>query len=197
MSTYFLVVFICRSQNGDILKNNTPVSSPFLMPGHPFPLAAAAAAAAAAGIPVSLPNPTSAINKDKPEIPGLPGYPFPFFRPPVNNVMNQVTQTQQALLTMMRNAQAHQKELKRSAATKREDQSALDLTSIDSPPPPKRIRRNTDTDTASSVSNTVSLCSLVSPCSHEAKEVKSWSVEDVCKFVGTVELCQPFVEVNI
>ena len=90
-----------------------------------------------------------------------------------------------------------QKELKRSAATKREDPSALDLTSIDSPPPPKRIRRNTDPDTASSVSNTVSLCSLVSPCSHEAKEVKSWSVEDVCKFVGTVELCQPFVEVNI
>ena len=160
-------------------------------------LSQAATAAAAAGIPVSLPNPTSSINKDKPEIPGLPGYPFPFFRPPANNVMNQVTQTQQALLTMMRNAQAHQKELKRSAATKREDPSALDLTSIDSPPPPKRIRRNTDPDTASSVSNTVSLCSLVSPCSHEAKEVKSWSVEDVCKFVGTVELCQPFVEVNI
>ena len=77
--------FIYSTQNGEAIKSNNTAAAaaattPFLMPGHPFPLAAAAAAAAAAGIPVSLPNPTSAV-KDKPDLP-LPGYPFPFFRPP-------------------------------------------------------------------------------------------------------------------
>ena len=41
------------------------------------------------------------------------------------------------------------------------------------------------------------MCNLVSPCSHEAKEAKNWSVEQVCRFVSTVEHCQPFVEVCI
>jgi len=202
------------SPNGDILKNintssNTAAASasPFLMPGgHPFPLAAAAAAAAAAGIPVSLPTPTSAvITKDKQDLP-VPSYPFPFFRSP-NNVMNQVTQTQQALLTMMRNAQ--QQQLKRPNKKSDETPPALDLSSESvhqAPPPTKRIRRgssdtaptNTDNNTTTSTNNissySVSLCNLVSPCSHEAKEVKTWSIEDVCKFVSSVELCQPFVE---
>ena len=128
-----------------------------------------------------------------------------FFRPP-NNVINQVTQTQQALLTMMRNAQQQQKEqqqqLKRP--NKKSDETpALDLSSESAQPPTKRIRRgSSDTvvvaDNASNhTSSSVSLCNLVSPCSHEAKEVKTWSIEDVCKFVASVELCQPFVEVRI
>ena len=86
-----------------------PSPSPFgFMPGNPSQLAAAAAAA---GLPVSLPNTTSAVKADN---------PFPFFRPP-QNVMDQVTQTQQALLSMMRTAQQQaqqqllQKDLKRPA----------------------------------------------------------------------------------
>ena len=134
-----------------------------------------------------------------------------FYRSP-NNVMNQVTQTQQALLTMMRNAQQQQKEqqqqLKRPNKKSDETPPALDLSSESvhqAPPPTKRIRRgssdtaptNTDNNTTSTnnTSSSVSLCNLVSPCSHEAKEVKTWSIEDVCKFVSSVELCQPFVEV--
>ena len=115
--------------------------------------------------------------------------------------MNQVTQTQQALLTMMRNAQQQkdhqqqqqqqaQQQTKRSANKK--DDHVLDLSAESTPA--KRIRKSsggTDSNTSA-----VSLCSLVSPCSHEAKEVKTWSVEDVCKFVASVELCQPFVEVS-
>ena len=118
--------------------------------------------------------------------------------------MNQVTQTQQALLTMMRNAQQQkdhhqqqqqaqqqaQQQTKRSANKK--DDHVLDLSAESTPA--KRIRQSsggTDSNTSA-----VSLCSLVSPCSHEAKEVKTWSVEDVCKFVASVELCQPFVEVS-
>ena len=88
-----------------------PSPSPFgFMPGNPFQLAAAAAAA---GLPVSLPNTSSAVKADN---------PFPFFRPP-QNVMDQVTQTQQALLSMMRTAQQQaqqqllQKDLKRPAPT--------------------------------------------------------------------------------
>ena len=98
--------------NGDIFKPSNPTMpspSPFgFMPGNPFQLAAAAAAA---GLPVSLPNTTSAVKADN---------PFPFFRPP-QNVMDQVTQTQQALLSMMRTAQQQaqqqllQKDLKRPA----------------------------------------------------------------------------------
>merc|ERR1711976_596383 len=155
------------------------------MPGHPFPLAAAAAAAAAAGLPA-----TSTAVKDN---------PFPFFRPP-QNMMEQVTQTQQALLNMMRNAQQQQQHLqqqqkehlKRAATStsitpKKDD--VLDLSS--SSPSPKRARKSSgETDPSS----TVSLCNLVSPCSHEAREVKSWTTEDVCKFVSSVEHCQPFVE---
>ena len=129
--------------------------------------------------------------------------------------MNQVTQTQQALLTMMRNAQQQQKEQQQQQQLKRpnkksvETPPALDLSSESvhqAPPPTKRIRRgssdtaptNTDINTTSTnntSSSSVSLCNLVSPCSHEAKEVKTWSIEDVCKFVSSVELCQPFVEV--
>ena len=174
------------TQNGE----NSAAASPFLMSGHPFPLAAAAAAAA--GIPVSLPAPTSAVvSKEKPNLP-LPGYPFPFFRPQ-NNVMNQVTQTQ-ALINMMRNVQQQkdqqqaQQQLKRPAS--RKDDLILDLSAESAPA--KRIRRSSDT-TDSNTPN-VSLCNLVSPCSHEAKEVKTWNVDDVCKFVASVELCQPFVE---
>ena len=96
-------------------------------------------------------------------------------------------------------------------AYKKSDETppALDLSSESvhqAPPPTKRIRRgssdtaptNTDNNTTSTnntSSSSVSLCNLVSPCSHEAKEVKTWSIEDVCKFVSSVELCQPFVEV--
>lgn len=87
-----------------------PSPSPFgFMPGNPFQLAAAAAAA---GLPVSLPNTSSAVK--------AADNPFPFFRPP-QNVMDQVTQTQQALLSMMRTAQQQaqqqllQKDLKRPA----------------------------------------------------------------------------------
>ena len=144
------------------------------MPGHPFPLAAAAAAAAAAGQPALKDN------------------PFPFFRPP-QNMMEQVSQTQQALLNMMRNAQQQQqlqqqqKDLKRAKIQK---DDALDLSS--NSPSPKRARKSS----GETESSTISLCNLVSPCSHEAKEVKSWSIEDVCKFVSTIEHCQPFVEVN-
>ena len=173
---------------GEMFKNTSlPASNPFLMPGHPFPIAAAAAAAAAAGLPA-----TSTAVKDN---------PFPFFRPP-QNMMEQVTQTQQALLNMMRNAQQQQQHLqqqqkehlKRAATStsitpKKDD--VLDLSS--SSPSPKRARKSSgETDPSS----TVSLCNLVSPCSHEAKEVKSWTTEDVCKFVSSVEHCQPFVEVN-
>ena len=121
--------------------------------------------------------------------------------------MEQVTQTQQALLNMMRNAQQQQQlqqqqqkeHLKRAAAAaaatasltpKKED--VLDLSS--SSPSPKRARKSSSSEPA--LVDTVSLCNLVSPCSHEAREVKSWSVDDVCQFVSSVELCQPFVEVN-
>ena len=89
------------------------------MPGNPFQLAAAAAAA---GLPVGLPNTSSAV---KPE------NPFPFFRPP-QNVMDQVTQTQQALLSMMRSAQQQaqqqlqQKDLKRPAPQQQQSAPVLE-----------------------------------------------------------------------
>lgn len=134
-----------------------PTPHPFFLPGNPFQLAAAAAAA---GLPVSLPGASNS----------------PFFRPPVaQNVMDQMSQTQQALLNMMRSAQT-QKDLKRKS-----ESNALDLS------PRENSKR--------SKSSEISLCNLVSPCSHEAKEVKSWTVEDVCQFVASVELCSPFVEV--
>ena len=124
--------------------------------------------------------------------------------------MSQVTQTQQALLTMMRNAQQQHKEqqqqqqLKRPKDKKSDETPALDLSSESAQPPIKRIRRGSSENTATenntsnnTSSSSVSLCNLVSPCSHEAKEVKTWSIGDVCKFVASVELCQPFVEVRI
>ena len=66
-------------------------------------------------------------------------------------------------------------------------------------PSPKRSRRKSSDNTSSGAdqASTVSMCNLVSPCSHEAKEAKNWSVEQVCRFVSTVEHCQPFVEVCI
>ena len=178
-----------------------PSPSPFFMPGNPFQLAAAAAAA---GLPVSLPNSSSAVKAEN---------PFPFFRPP-QNVMDQVTQTQQALLSMMRTAQQHQqqlsqqKDLKRpappaqilppppnvAAVAPKKDSDALDLSS--GSPSPKRSRRKSSENASGDQSSTVSLCNLVSPCSHEAKEVKNWGVEQVCRFVSSVEHCQPFVEVR-
>ena len=122
--------------------------------------------------------------------------------------MSQVTQTQQALLSMMRNVQQQQKEqqqqqLKRPKDKKSDETPALDLSSESAQPPIKRIRRGssentaTENNTSNNTSSSVSLCNLVSPCSHEAKEVKTWSIGDVCKFVASVELCQPFVEVRI
>ena len=57
-------------------------------------------------------------------------------------------------------------------------------------------RKSSENASNADQSSTVSLCNLVSPCSHEAKEVKNWSVEQVCRFVSTVEHCQPFVEVS-
>ena len=105
-----------------------PTPSPFFMPGNPFQLAAAAAAA---GLPVSLPNTSSAV---KPE------NPFPFFRPP-QNVMDQVTQTQQALLSMMRTAQQQaqqqqlqQKDLKRPAPPPQQSTPILEATSRSAAP---------------------------------------------------------------
>lgn len=146
--------------NGDVFKPNP---SPFFLPGNPFQLAAAAAVAG--GLPVN----------------------SPFFRPPnaANNVIEQMSQTQQALLNMMRTASAaaaQQKDLKRP---KKEEQP-VDL----SPSPPSKKQRK-------SCEESVSACNLVSPCSHEAKEVKKWNVDEVCDFVASVELCQPFAEVNI
>ena len=66
-------------------------------------------------------------------------------------------------------------------------------------PSPKRSRRKSSDNASSGAdqASTVSMCNLVSPCSHEAKEAKNWSVEQVCRFVSTVEHCQPFVEVCI
>ena len=170
------------------------------MPNNPFQLAAAAAAA---GLPVNVPNATPNLKDNHTT--------FPFFRPP-QNVMEQVTQTQQALLNMMRTAQQSQqlKDLKRQAPpatqqlqkqltsqlsqqlTKKDD--ALDLSS--GSPSPKRVRRNSGENNEQNMA-TLSMCNLVTPCSHEAKEVRAWSVDDVCKFVSTIDHCQPFVEVRL
>lgn len=148
--------------NGEAFKPNLPNPSPFFLPGNPFQLAAAAVAAST-GLPVN----------------------SPFFRPPqpaASNVMEQMSQTQQALLNMMRTASAaaQQKDLKRAKKDEPVDLSP-------SPSPSKKQRKSCE--------ESVSTCNLVSPCSHEAKEVKNWSVDEVCQFVASVDLCQPFAEV--
>lgn len=142
-----------------------------MMPGlpgqHPFPLALAAAAAAGVG---------SAPAKDGKQTADFPA--FPFLRPPPV-IFDQVTQTQQAILNMMRSHVTQQQQL-----MKKRGSDALDLSAADSH---KRLKRASSSE--------ISLCNLVTPCSHEAKEIKLWSVDDVCKFVASVDLCQPFVEV--
>ena len=41
-----------------------------------------------------------------------------------------------------------------------------------------------------------SLCSQIAPCSHEARLVRDWTVDDVCQFVASIEICAPYSEVR-
>ena len=51
-------------------------------------------------------------------------------------------------------------------------------------------------DTTSQLESIPSLCSQLSPCSHGAKLVKDWTVNDVCQFVESIEPCKSYVEVS-
>ena len=42
-----------------------------------------------------------------------------------------------------------------------------------------------------------SICSQISPCSHGAKLVRDWTVDNVCHFVESIESCKQYVEVGI
>ncbi len=126
-----------KETNGELRPST---NGPFFMPGNPFQLAAAAAAAAAASsLPVNLP---SAVNF--------------FQRPPITstpsaqNVMEQMSQTQQALLSMMKNVsqQNTKAELKRGASA-----VALDLSPQSIPAEKKR-----KSSSATELSN--SMCTL-------------------------------------
>ncbi len=124
-------------------------------------------------------------------------------------MLEQVNQTQ-ALLSMMRNAQQQQQQLQlqqqqqqlkqqQQAAVSRKraaDNDAIDLTDTSPPLTSNSSEEIEKKRQKSGASVDGSLCNLVTPCSHEAKEVKMWSVEDVCKFVASVETCQSFVEVT-
>jgi hypothetical protein len=50
--------------------------------------------------------------------------------------------------------------------------------------------------TTSQLESIPSLCSQLSPCSHGAKLVKDWTVNDVCQFVESIEPCKSYVEVS-
>ena len=52
-------------------------------------------------------------------------------------------------------------------------------------------------DTVSRFSSVPSLCSQISPCSHGAEMVRDWTVDDVCQFVDSMEVCKPYVEVSL
>ena len=42
-----------------------------------------------------------------------------------------------------------------------------------------------------------SLCSQLIPCSHEARLVKEWTVDQVCQFLSTIKDCDMYVKVRL
>ena len=60
----------------------------------------------------------------------------------------------------------------------------------------QRKTSSTD-DTAYGLNKVPSLCTQIAPCSHEAKLVRAWSVDDVCQFVASIEMCKPYVKVSL
>ena len=73
---------------------------------------------------------------------------------------------------------------------------------LDSPLSNRSTRKNIDTHSAedentSNLQNEPSICSQISTCSHGAKLVRDWTIENVCQFVESIESCKQYVEVRI
>ena len=73
---------------------------------------------------------------------------------------------------------------------------------FDSPLSNTSTRRKTesnsaeDENTSSSLENLPSICSQISTCSHGAKLVRDWTIENVCQFVESIESCKHYVKVR-
>lgn len=129
----------------------------------------------------------------------------------------------QTLLSMVRSASAVaannlESNLKASGAQNhKRPNSPLDLSSRDLPntPPPPPLKKSklrnplldgnlnlksgsnptlTSTTSASTTSPCPSSCST--GCSEEAQIMINWTVEEVCRFVATIDLCKDYVEVR-
>jgi hypothetical protein len=118
----------------------------------------------------------------------------------------------QTLLSMVRSASAaaanNLENLKTSGIqSQKRPNSPLDLSSRDmpsTPPPPKKSkqRHNIALDVTlkapvvSTPSPLACLSSCSTGCTEEAQTMINWSVEEVCRFVTTIDLCKDYVEVN-
>ena len=102
----------------------------------------------------------------------------------------------QALLNVMKTAQQYQQKLileRQESKNLQEEEKGVKRQADEegqSDPLVKKVKLQGKPESVTS------LCSLIAPCSHEAKLIKDWTVEDVCNFVISVELCQPYVQVN-
>ena len=58
---------------------------------------------------------------------------------------------------------------------------------------PKRI----DDETTPQLESANAICSQISSCSHGAKLVRDWTVDQVCQFVESIPSCKHYVEVSL
>jgi len=77
--------------------------------------------------------------------------------------------------------------------------SPLDLSSRDLPstPPPFKKAKLRNPLEVKATGTTPCLSSCSTGCTEEAQTMINWSVEDVCRFVSTIDLCKDYVEVTL
>lgn len=174
-----------------------PFPNPFMLPGSrlPFPsLAAVRNSIPTVGNgPIANPmmNPRSPLTSlsllasvgSKPN-PPIPGSPLDIQTQALINVMKTAQQYHQKLIQ-----ERQENNPKDDEEEMRNVKRVFEGPPAGSEPQPKKPK-------TSNSRLELSLCSQIAPCSHEAKMIKDWTVEEVCEFVMSVELCQPYVQVG-
>ena len=60
----------------------------------------------------------------------------------------------------------------------------------------KNNQENKEVETSLHVENATSISPQISSCSHGAKLVRDWTVNQVCQFVESIESCRQYAEVS-
>lgn len=110
--------------------------------------------------------------------------------------------TTQTLLAMVRTAKEAELQGLLKNVKRPDSSSPLDLSAA-APPPTKRLRIKTPTLNSPSNVQSGNVGPVVakrspsqSPRLHHAEDITSWTVDDVCNFVSTIDICAEYAQVS-